>query len=187
MRLTMANDLCAAILFLLRDSRDRLMAKCWNRRWFFNGKGQLSRDPISFFFLFPSFFLFSSITNDPCYVWTLVAFVTNFFRASAKRKTAWKIHSEFVFSSERFQSSKRDDAGARTDPLRSSSRRRTDESSPMRPLITLRSFYERVASGCCVTASLWLRSLASSVSYLFVFRESIRLNWYRSELLKFGN
>lgn len=74
------------------------------------------------------------------------------------------------------------------DPLRSSSRRRTDELSPLRsvPLITLRSFHGRIASGYRLVASLRLRSLASSVPYLSVFPESTRSNRRGSELLKFG-
>lgn len=112
-----------------------------------------TRHCFSFLFSFPSFFF--SITNGSRHVRTRVAFVTNFFRASAKRETARRIRGEFVFSSERFRLGKRDDAGRRMGSLRSSSRRRTNDSSPVRSvsLLTPRSFCERVASGPLHTPS----------------------------------
>jgi len=104
----------------------------------FTRRGRISRSILQqtivslsdiIFFSFSSFFLFFFITNDLRHVRTRPAFVTNFFRASAKRETACRNRGEFVFFSERFRSGKRNDTGGNTDLLRSNSRWRIDGSS----------------------------------------------------------
>lgn len=103
-RLTMANDFRAAIL----------LSSCGgSRRRSLSGKGQSSRDSASYF-LSPSSpflpFLFyhersSSRLNACRFRHELLSCI-----GEAKKRQR-KTRDEFVFSSERFRSSKRDDAG----------------------------------------------------------------------------